>query len=160
MKILIISDTHRNISRLSYILSKYPNEYDILFHLGDSENEADRIRRIFKKKVYIIKGNCDLFENLNYSEVVDIGSHRAYLTHGHRENVRYGYDELIIKAKANKADFVFYGHTHVPVIVKEEGITIACPGSLSEPRGGSMPSYIVADITSDGEVHLNINTLN
>jgi len=43
-----------------------------------------------------------------------------------------------------KQDFMFFGHTHYPMIIKRENFTIANPGSVGQPRDvGSLASYLI-----------------
>lgn len=44
----------------------------------------------------------------------------------------------------NQADYVFYGHTHYPVVFNQGKTTIANPGSVGQPRDfGSLASYLI-----------------
>ena len=46
--------------------------------------------------------------------------------------------------KENNADIVMFGHIHVPVVEKSDGVTIVNPGSISLPRNADgRPTYIV-----------------
>ena len=56
------------------------------------------------------------------------------MTHGHRYNVRFNYTSLYYKGLELKADIVLFGHTHVPLNIKENNLIIMNPGSPSLPR--------------------------
>ncbi|TFZ40798.1 metallophosphoesterase [Soehngenia longivitae] len=42
-------------------------------------------------------------------------------------------------------DYVFQGHTHYPMIVKQGNCEIINPGSIGQPRDGGFPSFVVFD---------------
>ena len=71
-------------------------------------------------------------------------------THGHNFSVKYGIERLKNIARERGCDIALYGHTHVSKIVYEDGLYIVNPGSCSQPRDGSRPSYCVIDIMDSG----------
>ena len=78
---------------------------------------------------------------------MSIGKYKAVLTHGHRYHLYSDLSSLFYLAAENHADFVFFGHTHVPMIKEEGPVTLINPGSLTYPRQhGRKPSYIVGTI--------------
>jgi predicted phosphodiesterase len=49
-------------------------------------------------------------------------------------------------------DFVFIGHTHIPMIRKLNGVTVVNPGSVGQPRDGTtLCSYAV---WNDGDIEI------
>ena len=55
---------------------------------------------------------------------------------------------------------VIYGHTHRPVIAKENGIMVLNPGSLTYPRQeGRRYTYIIMEIDENGEVECCLHHL-
>ena len=58
-KILVVSDTHGNRINIDKALQKY-SDADIIIHLGDYVRDAEYIRKRTGKRVYSVKGNCDL----------------------------------------------------------------------------------------------------
>ena len=89
-----------------------------IFYLGDGFRDT-RYLTLNGSPLYAVKGNCDLFsvgsvEDCPEERVVQIGSHRALLTHGARYGVKSGLGGLIASAIRQEADIVLYGHTHVP----------------------------------------------
>lgn len=155
MKVLVISDTHGDIDLLRCILKKHKNEFTTCFHLGDSEGDNE-IRSLIPD-LRIVRGNCDFFVNASDHLLIDLGRHKCLLTHGHLFDAKRGHDYLIRAAKETGADHVFYGHTHKALINKEDEITIANPGSLTYPKGGNPPSYIVLTVDNDGDIDLQLN---
>lgn len=48
------------------------------------------------------------------------------------------------EAVARGMDIVMFGHTHRPVIIVEDNITLINPGSISYPRqADGIPTYII-----------------
>lgn len=136
MKIIVISDTHsRNEEILGELLKI--EKPDMIFHLGDYVEDGEKIVKELGVDSLIVKGNGDYYSQYNEDEIVGIKGKKIFLTHGHRYNVRYNIDNLIYKGQEVGADIVLYGHTHVPINIKENGMHIMNPGSASFPRGMS-----------------------
>ena len=76
----------------------------------------------------------------------DLVGKKFYITHGYLENVKFGDDRLVYKGQSLDADIILYGHTHVPVNKRVDGIYVFNPGSI---RDGN---YGFIDITEKGEV--------
>lgn len=159
MKILIISDTHRQHRTLDILIDKV-GEIDMLIHLGDTEGGEHYIEAAVNCPVHIIGGNNDFFSDLAREEEFCIGKYRVFITHGHCYGVSMGNQRLKEEARARHADIVMYGHTHRPELVIENDLTILNPGSLSYPRQeGRKSSYILMEIDRDGEAHYTVNYL-
>ena len=72
------------------------------------------------------------------------------MTHGHNYYVSMGSEIIAREARARGFDIVMYGHTHKPVVNRQEGIIAVNPGSLSYPRQeGRRPSYIVMEVEGE-----------
>ena len=57
-RIIVISDTHKNISNATDIITAEKPDY--VLHLGDLEDDADQLRYIFDRTEIInVCGNCD-----------------------------------------------------------------------------------------------------
>ena len=147
-KVLIVSDSHGKTGTLKAIIAR-EQPFDLLIHCGDSEldDEIEVLTYMADVPVYAVKGNCDIFSALNSFESFDYQGHRILVVHGHREGVNYGLDELYRKASGIGADVVFFGHTHVPHLRNENGITMANPGSTDRPRQSDREStYMTMEI--------------
>ena len=56
----------------------------------------------------------------------------------------YLFNIILGLADFNNYDFIFTGHTHYPVVFSKEGMIIANPGSVGQPRDvGSLASYAI-----------------
>ncbi len=153
MKILIVSDTHGRETNLGKVIKKV-GPVDHLIHCGDSEDRMDEIRELAQCPVTIVRGNCDYSSRLNESEVVDLDGVRFFVAHGHRHFVSWDHEDLAEAAHSVQAQIALYGHTHVPCMeVREDGLTVANPGSISLPRqDGRRPSFLVAETDGKGKV--------
>lgn len=157
-RVLIVSDSHSRNDNLYTVMERV--EPDLILHLGDSEDMEDEIAAVADCPVVIVSGNCDYGSALPDHAVVTLGVHRALLVHGHRQGVGYGLNGLLTLASELRCDIAMYGHTHIPEITEEDGITVYNPGSISLPRqDGRRPTFIVLDIDKNGHLHPTLNTL-
>ena len=146
MKILVVSDTHGYNEKMYEVIRKEA-PFEMLIHCGDIEGEYDRLRRRTDCRLIVVAGNNDYDPDMDRVTITEIGNYRALITHGHRYHLYSGYDPLFYLAAENHADYVFFGHTHVPVIHEEGPVTLINPGSLTYPRQhGRRPSYIVGNM--------------
>lgn len=177
MSTLILSDIHGSLPALKKVLTFFETCHCTrLLLLGDYLNYGPRnglpegldamgVAEELNKYVDVvtaIRGNCDSEVDqmllhfpimADYAEV-KIDEKRIVLTHGHV------YDEE--KRPSTPADIFLYGHTHLPVLKRDEqGILICNPGSITFPKGGNPPSFglitngEVEIITLDGQVLAN-----
>ncbi|MFA9381636.1 MAG: YfcE family phosphodiesterase [Acetanaerobacterium sp.] len=152
MRIIVISDTHRNYRVLREIVQKHEHEAKMFLFAGDGERELDHIKAEYEGAVFCaVRGNCDFASMEKASRVVIADGVRIFLTHGDRYGVKSGTGRLLAAARENGAKIAVFGHTHVAHCVYEEGIHLLNPGSAASPRSGR-PSYGVVDITPNGIV--------
>ena len=157
MKILILSDTHGREENLEKVLAR-EGMPDYMIHLGDSEDSGEHIRSMITCPLYIVAGNCDFFSELPRTAIVEIGSFRILMTHGHYYYVSVGTRDLVEDAKANDCNIAMFGHTHKPFVDRsDKELTVLNPGSLSFPRqNGRRPSYIRMTAGENGEAEYEI----
>jgi putative phosphoesterase len=158
MKIFVASDIHGS----SYFMNKFAKlveeeKPEQIILLGDLYYHGPRnkfpkkycpkkvaeVLNAYKDKLKCVKGNCDAeVDQMIYSfEITD--SYEAELfgksflfVHGHKLDTE----------KMPKKDFVFGGHTHVPVVIDFKGVCkYINPGSLSLPKGAYKQSYTVIE---------------
>ena len=153
MKVLIVSDTHGLEQNLAEALEQ-TGPIDQLIHLGDVEGGAEHIRELAgDAPAAIIAGNNDFFCDLPNERIFTIGGHRIFMTHGHGYFVHSGTLYLKREARKKGADIVMFGHTHKPYMEEDNELLVLNPGSLSLPRQeGHRPTYIVMEITDDGQI--------
>lgn len=149
MRIIVISDSHRNVRAVRRILSEQ-EEAKHVFFLGDITADIEDMNFEFPDKIFhIVSGNCDFFSTFPSSGLEILCGRKIFYTHGHTLGVKYGVDNLLKTAEKCGYDIVLYGHTHVSQVLYENGIYIVNPGSCSEPREGGK-SYAVIDIEDNG----------
>ena len=151
MRIGIVSDTHRMEKYINRIIP-YLKECDLIIHAGDNFADSKYIYQMTQKDIIAVKGNCD-FENVEDEIIFDIEDKTILLCHGDNYGVKYGIDAIEEKAKDVCADIVIFGHTHIPIECKRDGILYLNPGSISIPRGNSSRQFILMNI-SNGIVNL------
>lgn len=152
MKILIVSDTHRKDDNLKRVIEEQA-PIDMLIHLGDAEGSDVLVDSWVNEgcRLAMVLGNNDFFSSLDRELELELGPHRALLTHGHYYNVSLGPELLYREAVDRGCDIAMYGHTHRPLLEKIGNVTVLNPGSLSYPRQeGRKPSYMVMDLDEEG----------
>lgn len=154
MRILVVSDTHGSEGELRRALLAQPGA-EVVFHLGDGEEEARRMQHLFPKKMfYHARGNGDWASSSPMEGLVQIEAVPIFYAHGHAYHVKSGEGVLIARAREQEAKVVLYGHTHKAVASFEDGLYIMNPGALS----GWEPSYGTIDITPQGIVTNIVST--
>lgn len=153
MNILVVSDTHNNKSELDRIL-KISSDSKCIFHLGDNISDARYLEKNFNGIVYMVKGNCDYNEEGEREKIIELKGKKILLTHGDQYGVNYGLDKIFYRGLELCVDMIIFGHTHKKVHIKERGICILNPGSISLPRDGSKSiAKIILNI--DNEIEIN-----
>lgn len=150
MRILVVSDTHGDEYALRRAVEEQPTAR-LIIHLGDGAGEAETVASAYPDREFrIVRGNCDWGRGDVLAETgLEIAAgRRIFYTHGNRYDVKMGYYRVICAAREQHADLLLFGHTHVPMIDYDDGLTILNPGSLA--YGGLTYGYI--DITDAGIV--------
>lgn len=148
MRVLVISDTHGDISGVHKILNEDP-DFDMIIHLGDYLRDAEKIEIEYPDiKIEYVYGNCDFMISDTPSEkLIEILGKRILFTHGHKYSVKYGPDKLIARARDAGADILLYGHTHVSSLMEGNGFVLLNPGSISSSRDSFGESYAVLEFS-------------
>lgn len=133
-KILVMSDTHGNKDAMNVALKNFA-EVDFIIHLGDYVRDAEYIKTQTDKKVYAVRGNCDIASHTRSEIVIRIDGKKLLAVHGHKQNVKASLLRLGLYAREKEVDAALFGHTHVPAEKLFEGVILYNPGSLGEPRG-------------------------
>ena len=142
-KILVMSDSHGTVKYALQAIEK-EKPFDLLVHLGDVQGHDQEIVAAAGCSCYFVRGNCDYDMQLPTFTVFQIGNHKVYAAHGHRNHVEYGTENLEFSALQNGCDIAMYGHTHVPDLREKERITVLNPGSITSPRQNNpQRSYVV-----------------
>ena len=152
-KWLIVSDTHGHVEELDALVRHlFPLEG--IIHLGDHAWDVDDIE--FSGRIVRVRGNTDRYDESEWHQMLKISGKTFFLTHGHKENVKFGYEKLFYTGLEKQVDFVLFGHTHIPFDETVEGIRFFNPGSLTRPRRGAIGTFGVLEI-SETKVDLKIS---
>lgn len=155
MKVLIVSDTHRdNQHYFRVVRSEKP---DMVIHCGDSEGSEYALSESAGCPVHIVSGNCDYYSDLPRELLVEVGPFMVWVVHGHNHRLYAGTDVLKQQAAERGADIACFGHIHVPVLDTEGDVIAVNPGSLAYPRQeNKLPSYCIMTVDEKNEVHFEI----
>lgn len=157
MKILIVSDTHRNNANYLKVIDRI-GPLDKVIHCGDVEGSELVISKAAGCPVEMVQGNNDFFSELPREKEFMLGQYKVWLTHGHNYYISMNSEVIKQEAREREVDIVMCGHTHRPVIDIGNDLTLINPGSISYPRQGNRkPSYILMEIDNAGEAHYTIN---
>ena len=162
-KIVILSDSHGQTFNMEKIFALH-SDADAFIHLGDGAREFSMLCRKNEKVGYSMLGNCDLSFECPWADnpyaVYTIGGKRFFMTHGSAYGVKSGNERLlsVAKEKCPDADFILYGHTHIPenrYVSEENGfekpLYLINPGSISRPRSARC-SYALILIKGDNVI--------
>ena len=109
----------------------------------------------------MIAGNNDFNTGLKKEEILILGKNKLFLTHGHRYYVNYGVERILEEGKSIGMDVVLFGHTHVPMIEKENGIFLVNPGSVAYPRQTDRKcSFVIMEMDNEENLHFSLDYLN
>lgn len=159
MKLMFISDIHGIKTNLSKVKERFEELHcDKLVVLGDLYYIGPRNKMIegydikevqaffesMKDKLVCVRGNCDSevdimvsnFPIVNELSVIMTENNDLYITHGHIYNESNWIKEHSV---------LIYGHFHIPFIKKIETNYYLNPGSISLPKEGYLPSYMIYD---------------
>lgn len=162
MKILIASDIHgryKRMERLCSIIQKENPEKIIM--LGDFLYNGPRngvpddydpmgVANLVKplaSRLIPIRGNCDADIDITVLGF-PLPRFQNLTLNGYDVHLIHGDDFSLVEAK--KGDIVMFGHIHVPLIFKKDGLIILNPGSVSFPKDGSVPSFAIFTDSSLG----------
>ncbi len=145
MRIVVISDSHRRVSRLFEAVEKHKESTDLFIFLGDGEDDFDNVLALYPELKYErVAGNCDWYSNLPLYGEINVQGKKIFFSHGHPYHVKFGYEEIINEAKKRKADICLFGHTHIQYTNYDDGLYIMNPGSVADGN------YGMIDITDKG----------
>lgn len=147
MRVLVISDTHGNVSR-AFVAHARSVPVDAIVHLGDGCADADILRETLDVPVINVAGNCDPGSDVPRERVWECEGKRILLTHGDAYQVKSGLSRLRQRAGEIGADAVLFGHTHQGVLENLSGLLLINPGALA--NHSHQRSYAVLDITRKG----------
>ncbi|THF79580.1 metallophosphoesterase family protein [Cohnella fermenti] len=157
MKLGIVSDTHmfRMAKTLPGPLVRAFGSVDAILHAGDWTDL--RVLELLEKlaPVHGVAGNNDgpdIVKKFGLRRMLKFGNATIGLVHGHGEGGRLATETRALRAFQNdKVDAVVYGHSHLPVLKRVNGLLVFNPGSPTDKRRLSQYSFGLMDI-EDGRI--------
>lgn len=151
----VFSDSHGSVALMREKIRQL--RPDVVIHLGDYERDADALRADFPDVAfYNVRGNCDIGGLAPDRDTVPLGSVKAFITHGHLYNVKYGrLDSLVYAAQEQGATLALFGHTHTPDYEEMGGVKLINPGAAS----GRAPTWAKIEVYENGGVACSIEKL-
>jgi len=151
MKILVTSDTHGQKQPLKQLITQYNKHVQMVIHLGDYAHDLLGMAHEYPHITAVaVAGAVDF--GVDNQKILTIEGRKLLLVHGHMNGVKSGIDRLFYYAKEKQVDVCLFGHTHFQTMFEKENILFMNPGSLVEPRGGSVAGYGIIDISPEGEI--------
>ena len=153
MKVLIFSDSHRELSYMRRAIESEQPDY--VFHLGDHDSDAAELERECPLlPIAAVCGNCDAWGSDSPNvRLVTLGGLRIFLCHGHTYGVKRGLLRVTYAAREAQADILLFGHTHEPYREKDRyGMTLFNPGSCGYGR----PTYGCLTIPAEGKYQITL----
>jgi len=176
MKLMVVSDIHGSAHWAKKVIERFEvEEVDFLILLGDllyhgprnplpeeyNPQEVAKLLNNIKHKIIAIRGNCDSevdqlvldFPIMADYNFVPFKNNKLMISHGHI------YDERTLPKSLVAGDIFIFGHIHVPVLKKENGVHIFNPGSVSLPKEDHPNTYGILEEdafqvkTFDGDVY-------
>lgn len=148
IRIGVFSDSHGDEWSLDYLLGKM-GYVDAVCFLGDVTSDAmflsAKCEELPNKPLFFaVRGNNDLASPYPYTQLIDVGGKRIYMTHGHLCSSLMG---LAYAAQEQGADIALFGHTHKPFCDYVNDLMVLNPGSAGNHcRGGAArASLLVID---------------
>jgi putative phosphoesterase len=149
VRLAVVADTH-SMPHPSTAKRLAELEPDAILHGGDIGDLAVLEALGEVAPVYAVRGNIDTHaRDLADVLTIDVGSLRILLTHiaVYGPKIR---SDVARMAKAEGAQLVVCGHSHVPFIGRDQGLTVFNPGSIG-PRRFSLPIVLgKIDISPSG----------
>jgi len=140
----------------------------MVIHLGDNVKDIMQFDSDYPTINFVaVAGNCDYYADVPSERILTIGStvkRRVLLLHGHNHGVKQSYNRLMYYAQEKEVDACLFGHSHMPFMhvhepvfscndeEKPRRLFIMNPGSVSEPRGGSVAAYGILSIDNEGDI--------
>ena len=156
MKAAVFSDTHSNTALMKEAVFRI--RPDIIIHLGDHDRDAEILREEFPEiSLYVVQGNCDIASDAPEWDIVPMGPVKAYITHGHMFDVKWGHlDSLVYAAMEQEAKIAMYGHTHEAEVEEIGGVKLVNPGTAGRGRN---QTFAIVEVFENGGISCEIKDL-
>ena len=102
MKIIVLSDTHHDLSTSTAIINACRVGCDLVIHLGDTVRDFENLKVTFPDINFIgVQGNNDFFVTTVEREMfLNLDGVKVLICHGHEYGVKRSKDQLLWRAQA------------------------------------------------------------
>jgi putative phosphoesterase len=143
MKILVLSDSHGNISNM--VRAVHAESPRMIFHLGDCLRDAERLSaQIPDIPLCKVPGNCDYCFTEPAEQILCLEDKRILLCHGHTYSVKQSLLPAAYAAEEKDLDVFLFGHTHRPFVDRRGKTWFMNPGSIND---SFRPTYGIITLT-------------
>ena len=144
MKILVLSDSHGNVSNMAAAVEQSAPR--MIFHLGDCWRDAEKLHDLFPDiPLEQVPGNCDYRTSEPAEMLLFVEDKRILLCHGHTYGVKQSLLTAGYAAEEQNLDLFLFGHTHRPLVDRRGKTLFVNPGSIGDYR---RPFYAVVTIVN------------
>lgn len=144
MKILVLSDSHGNVSNMVAAVEQTAPR--MIFHLGDCWRDAEKLHDLFPDiPLEQVPGNCDHRPSEPSERLLCLADKRILLCHGHTYGVKQSLLTAGYAAEEQNLDLFLFGHTHRPLVDRRGKTLFVNPGSIGDYR---RPFYAVVTIAN------------
>jgi len=162
IRIGVLSDTHLHgfnqggavIERLA---QRYFRDARIILHAGDIV-DPDVLLPLVDRRIYSVRGNLDPpRRGVPDRRIIEVGGFRIGLIHGW--GTAEGLEEKVLgEFHAEDLDCLVFGHSHVPLCVRRDGLLLFNPGSPTDRRQAPFHSVGLLELgaTIEGRI-INID---
>lgn len=142
MKVLVLSDSHGNISNM---LQAFEREQPrLVLHLGDCWRDGERLQgRLSGVPLEQVCGNCDFRTVQPVEKLLFWEDKRVLMCHGHTYGVKQSLSIAGRAAEEKFLDLFLFGHTHKPLVDMRGRTLFLNPGSIGD---SSRPTYGVVTL--------------
>ncbi|MDQ0513863.1 putative phosphoesterase [Mycoplasmoides fastidiosum] len=169
--ILVVSDNHGSLESIRQLINQ--KKYFAVLHAGDFTCDPQSVLKLHPK-TYFILGNNDSYDQGSYLPkdgqyypqdnvyLINLLGQKILLTHGHYvlhwEEVK-SRNNLKQLAEKYGANFLIFGHTHVPYYQTLENLHLLNPGSINYPRSNSGRTYGEIEIKNNQILNVTVKHL-
>ncbi|MBY0096729.1 metallophosphoesterase family protein [Mesobacillus maritimus] len=153
MKIVVLSDTHipKKAKGLPSKLAGDLRSADLIIHAGDWQTIEVYHELCQYGKLVGVTGNVDspeLAKRLNAREIIEVEDFRIGVVHGHGtgKTTEKRAQSAFLKGEVN---CIVFGHSHIPLLKKEDDVVLFNPGSATDKRRQKQYSYGLITFSSD-----------
>jgi len=131
MKILVLSDSHGNLSNMvRAVQAEAPR---MILHLGDCWRDGEQLHDRFPDIPFCqVPGNCDYRSFEPAEQLLVLENQRILLCHGHTYGVKQSLLSAGYTAEEQDLDLFLFGHTHQPLVDKRGKTMFLNPGSIGD----------------------------